>query len=183
MPTTAESPTWIGEALTRFEGPLLRYAARLTGSLDQARDVVQETFLRLCQADRQRVDGHLAEWLYTVCRNRAYDLHRRARHQVPMDDEQLLWHPAPGPGPDELVARRDAMAVAWRLLEKLPPRQQEVVRLRFQGGLSYAEISRVTGASVGHVGLLLHQAIRALRDALQEAPVQSSLRGADHDAH
>jgi RNA polymerase sigma-70 factor (ECF subfamily) len=183
MPTTANSANWIGDALARFEGPLLRYAARLTGSLEQARDVVQETFLRLCQAERQRVDGHLAEWLYTVCRNRAYDLHRQSRRQVPMTEELLLWHPAPGPGPDEQAARRDAMAAAWRLLETLPPRQQEVVRLRFQGGLSYAEISRVTGASVGHVGLLLHQAVAALRKELQAAPTSATLRGDDHDAH
>lgn len=72
--TDAKHPTrlaWIGAILEKHEGPLTRYAARITGDLDRARDAVQETFLRLCSEDPAEVDGHLAQWLYTVCRSRA----------------------------------------------------------------------------------------------------------------
>ena len=53
--------------LDRYERPLLQYAARLTGDTDRARDVVQETFIRLCAADRAGVEDHVAAWLFTVC--------------------------------------------------------------------------------------------------------------------
>ena len=51
---------WIRDAFDRYEGPLVRYAMRLTGNLESARDVVQDTFLRLCRQPRDRVEGHLA---------------------------------------------------------------------------------------------------------------------------
>ena len=52
------------------------------------------------------------------------------------------------------------------LVEKLTPRQQEVLRLRLQAGLSYREIAKVTGLTIGNVGFHLHAAVRNLRDSL-----------------
>lgn len=78
-PTIVDRAKWIARALEQFEGPLLRYATRLTGDADQACDVVQETFMRLLEQDRARLAGSEAAWLYTVCRHRAMDIHRRRR--------------------------------------------------------------------------------------------------------
>ena len=55
---------------------------------------------------------------------------------------------------------------ALSMLDGLPPRQQEVLRLRFQAGLTYKEIQRVTGHSLGNVGYLIHVGIRTLRERL-----------------
>ncbi|HVW37914.1 MAG TPA: sigma factor, partial [Pirellulales bacterium] len=64
-----ETPSdWLRSVVARYEGPLVRYAARITGDAERARDVVQDTFLRLCEQDRAELDGRLAQWLYTVCR-------------------------------------------------------------------------------------------------------------------
>ena len=49
-----EYGAWIREAVDRFEGPLTLYATRLLGDAESARDVVQETFLRLCSGARRR---------------------------------------------------------------------------------------------------------------------------------
>ena len=57
--------------MARFEGPLTLYASRLLRDAESARDIVQETFLEALRADNASIDGHLAEWLFTVCRNRA----------------------------------------------------------------------------------------------------------------
>ena len=65
---------WIRAALDRYERPLVLHARRLTGDLEQARDAVQETFLRLVKERRDAVEPHLAEWLFTVCRNVALDI-------------------------------------------------------------------------------------------------------------
>ncbi len=69
--TTPDRESWVTGAVARFEKPLFVYASRLLRDAEAARDVVQETFLKLCASERESVDDHLAEWLFTVCRNRA----------------------------------------------------------------------------------------------------------------
>ena len=53
-----------------------------------------------------------------------------------------------------------------KLIGTLPPNQQEVLRLKFEHGMSYAEISRITQLSVSNVGYLLHVAIKSLGQKL-----------------
>src|SRR3712207_7642349 len=68
----------VRSAVQRFEQPLMSYARHvLGGDLERARDVVQETFLRLIGQDPAKVAPHLTEWLYTVCRNLAIDVRRK----------------------------------------------------------------------------------------------------------
>src|SRR5262245_61842836 len=76
---------WVLAALDQFERRLLRYAQRLTGNLDEARDVVQFVFLRLCDQSPDEIGDRLAQWLYTVCRNRAMDVLRSRGRNVGWD--------------------------------------------------------------------------------------------------
>ena len=176
----AETPgksDWVRAAVERHGGPLTRYAAQLTGNLDTARDVVQDTFLRLCQADPNRVQGHLAEWLFTVCRNRALDVLRKENRMKPLSEVDLATRPADGLSPAAEAERRETTSEVLRLLAGLPFNQREVVRLKFQNGLSYQEISRVTHLTVTNVGFLIHTAIKTLRHELQaSAPVPNPER-------
>src|SRR5476651_570419 len=80
--TTADT---LAEAFARHHAPLLRYAARLTGDADRAQDVVQDTFVRLMAQPPGAVDGHLAEWLFTVCRHRAVDVLRKEGRMKSLD--------------------------------------------------------------------------------------------------
>jgi len=57
--------------------PLTRYATRLLGDADRARDVVQDTFVKFMAQPVAAVDGHVVEWLFTVCRHRALDVLRK----------------------------------------------------------------------------------------------------------
>ena len=154
-------------ALHRYEGPLLRYALRLTGDLETARDVVQDTFLRLCAADRARIDNHLAPWLYTVCRNRAFDVLRKEKRMSPLTDAAAAACVSPEPAPSAAAEQNEAADTVLAILDTLPANQQEVVRLKFQDGMSYKEISGVTGHSVSNVGFLLHTAIKTIRKRLK----------------
>ncbi|MBH24569.1 MAG: RNA polymerase subunit sigma-24 [Myxococcales bacterium] len=158
-------------ALDRYERPLLRYATRLmSGDAERAREVVQETFLRLWKADRLAVEDHLAEWLYTVCRNRVIDVHRREEKMHPLPPDHAEAQPSPAPSPDRRLEQRQSLSRALSALDQLPDKQQEAIRLKFQGGLSYKEISRVTGHSVSYVGVLIHTGMKTLRQQLAEAP-------------
>src|SRR6266436_1468292 len=118
---------WAGEVVDRFEGPLVRYAARITGDVERARDVVQETFLRLCKQDRAELDGHLAEWLFTVCRNQALDVRRKETPMRGMTSTLAESCESREPEQAAAVERDETQGQVLRLLEKLPPNQQEVV--------------------------------------------------------
>ena len=153
--------------LDAYQGPLVRYAAHLTGDLDLARDVVQDTFLRLWKQKKQRVEGHLAQWLFTVCRNRARDVLRKEKKMNRMTGTGNLEPASTAPGPATLLERRETMSRVLLALECLSPREQEVLRLKFQNGLSYREIAATVGISVSNVGYLIHTAVKKVRAELE----------------
>jgi len=157
---------WVHDALQRFEGSLVRYAQRITGNLETAQDVVQETFLRLCREAPASVDGHLSQWLFTVCRNRALDVQRKERR---MTTSTELDHnnASSTSGPHETAVLGDSSAKVMKLVHGLPENQQEVIRLKFQNELSYREIAEITGLSVSNVGFLLHVGIKRLRELMK----------------
>jgi RNA polymerase sigma-70 factor (ECF subfamily) len=168
--TTDENAAFVRMAVDRYQAPLLRYATRLVGDPDRARDIVQDSFVRLLAQPPAAVDGHLAEWLFTVCRNRAFDVHRKESRMSRFDEGQVERVPASEPRPGSALEREETHAAVLRLLDRLPHNQQEVVRLKFQNGFSYKEISRITSLSVGNVGFLLHTAIHTLRRELSALP-------------
>ncbi len=158
---------WLRSAIERFEGPLTRYAASLTGDVEGARDVVQDTFVRLCGQTPEQLNGCLAAWLFTVCRHRAFNVRRKESRMTALTEMDLETEAAEGPTPAMAAEQKEATGEMLRLVAALPPNQQEVVRLKFQGGLSYEEISQVTKLSVSNVGFLLHTAIKTLRVQMQ----------------
>lgn len=158
---------WLRLAFEQYEAPLLRYAAFLTGNAESARDVVQDTFLRLCAQEPSEVESHLVEWLFTVCRNRTLDVSRKESRLKPLTDLEMDACASDDASPALATERQDAADQALQLLQALPSNQQEVVRLKFQSGLSYKEISGVTGLSVTNVGFLLHTALKNLRRQLR----------------
>jgi RNA polymerase sigma factor (sigma-70 family) len=164
---------FIKRALEQYESPLIRYALRLTGNLDRARDVVQDTFLKLCRQQPDSFDGNLARWLFTVCRNGAFDLQRKERRMTTA--AALTEQPSTlQQSPEATVIARDSADKVFRMLDQLPENQQEVVRLKFQNEMTYQEIADVTGLSVSNVGFLLHTALKRLRELLQSEQVLSA---------
>jgi RNA polymerase sigma-70 factor (ECF subfamily) len=157
---------WVRLALERFETPLVRYAARLTGDLDRARDVVQDTFLKLCTAERDQIDGYLAQWLYRVCRNRALDVMKKEQRMQPLATDQVEARPSPAPTPRRVAEGHETLDNVLQAIDTLPDKQQEVFRLKFQDELSYKEISTVTGFPVTNVRYLIHCALKAMREQL-----------------
>ena len=158
---------WVHLALRQYEGPLLRYAAQITGDLESARDVVQDTFVRLCAEEPDRLRGRLAQWLFTVCRNRALDIKRKEKRMTSIEEIQMEVRESREPSPAAAAEGNDGMGHVLRMLATLPPNQQEVIRLKFQNGLSYQEISRTTQLTVTNVGFLIHTAIKTIRRQLE----------------
>jgi RNA polymerase sigma-70 factor (ECF subfamily) len=158
---------WIHAALRRHEKPLLRVAGAICGPT-LAPDVVQDTFLRLCAQPEEEVRGHLAAWLFTVCRNRAVELTRKQGRAAELPDDIVL----PSAGLQQVTAEREQLLRhALEAMEGLPAQRREVVLLKFSGELSYREIAEVTGLSLSHVGVILHEALKQVRVQLRKKGV------------
>jgi len=154
---------WIREAFQENQAVLVSYARHLLDDLDLARDVVQDAFLRLCREGTDAPRDHVRPWLFTVCRRRVLDLLRKERRRQAWNETDAESWASDEPSPDVAAETKDQAGRALRLLRRLPENQREVLVLKFQNALSYQEISRVTGLSVGNVGFLIHTALRTLR--------------------
>jgi len=161
-----ERSNWVMRALAEHEAPLLRYAASLVGSA-RAPDVVQDTFLRLCAESRDEVEGHLAAWLFRVCRNRAIELARGERRLSPLEDAGM--EPSSDVGPVSALERKQALTRVGTALSTLSEREREILWLKVDGGLRYKEIAEVMKLSVSNVGFILHGAISKLKNELARA--------------
>jgi RNA polymerase sigma-70 factor (ECF subfamily) len=155
------------------EQGLLRYAARILNNSASAEDVVQNVFIKLFRSwpgDGRPAD-RLKPWLYRVTHNEAVDHIRResrlqllhARHSEDVPAECPDGRNCPGSREEE---RR---ALVLEHLRKLDDREQQVLLLRLEEGLSYRDISEVTGRTEGNVGNILHHAVKKLSASLRRA--------------
>jgi RNA polymerase sigma-70 factor (ECF subfamily) len=154
------------------ESALLRYATRMVNDPNAAQDVVQDTFIKLYNGweNGSRPTRQLKSWLYRVTHNNAVDYIRkesrlRVLHEKHGEDVKSL---APRKE-KETVDREESMKLALEHIEKLKDNEREVIVLRLQEGLSYRQISEVTGETEGNVGYLLHHAVKKLSQSLKQA--------------
>lgn len=160
----------IRAALREFERPLVGYAAHLLGGdAERARDIVQEAFFRLCSEPPERVGPHLREWLYTVCRNLVIDVRRKEGRMRTMGETPVDTFASSDTDPFQLIEDQDSFSKVQAAMQHLSANQQEVLRLKFQHGMSYKQISQVTALTVTNIGFLLHTALKSLRDRLGES--------------
>lgn len=154
---------FIEQAVTEHESALIGYARTFVYDRDRARDVVQDTFIRLCKQDVEKVRDNLKSWLFTVCRNRCLDVLRKEKRIEPLDD--LQWKKVAGAevAPDDAAELEDKLEELMRIMDRIPKNQRDVILLKFQQGLSYKEIEEVTGLGQGNIGFLIHAGLKRLR--------------------
>lgn len=175
--SSAPTPQWvtIEQVFAALESPLLAYARRILGDFNAAEDIVQEAFMKL-HAQFQKVLAPQA-WLYRTVHNLAIDHQRRSSKIVLVqpsgDDDSSPVNDVSDsqPLPDEQIARWEGIGLVRLVLETLDERSRELIRLRFNEDLSYKEISARTGLTVGHVGYLLHHALKAMAVELEQTEV------------
>jgi RNA polymerase sigma factor (sigma-70 family) len=171
------APTWdtIEQVFAALESPLLIYARRLLGDFSVSEDIVQEAFMKL----HAQFHTVLAPqpWLYRTVHNLAVDHQRRASRIVLVgdtadeDDSPVNEASDSQPLPDEQIARWEGIGLVRLVLETLDERSRELIRLRFNEDLSYKEMAERTGLTVGHVGYLLHHALKAMAIELEKTEV------------
>jgi RNA polymerase sigma-70 factor (ECF subfamily) len=153
----------------RWERPVFAFLVRMLGSREEAQDVGQETFLRLCrEAGRYEPRGQFRSWLFRIAGNLARSrLRRRKIVRWVTFERPLHDRPAPGPPAGEALEREERRMLLAQALAELPERQRLTVLLRHDEGMSQREIAATLGTSESAVESLLQRALATLRRKLR----------------
>ena len=147
------------ELVRRYQGPLTGYLTGIVHDAERARDLSQETFLRVFRhAAGYRTHSRFTTWLYHIARNVARDELRTRRRRPQLctgADAGLEDAPTRAPDVADAVSRREAVFSA---LAELSQRDQMLIALRDLEGRSYEEIAERTGVPVGTVKSGLNRA-------------------------
>lgn len=156
------------EAFSRYQSELLGTLYYLVGNVEDARDAVQEAFVK-CWRRRETVAEvvNLKAWIFRIALNVGRDLRstgwRKRRKRLPEDENVIGSH---DPSQDAEILRREQLALVRRALLDLRPEEQEVFLLRQNGEMTYEEIARLINIPLGTVKTRMRLAISKLREAL-----------------
>lgn len=151
-------------AFDRHYDGLYRYLYRLTGDVDAAQDVAQETFIRLL--DHEVPEESMESWLFTVATNLVRDRSRtRQRRRELLEAED--YGPEPPTRPDERVERTERVERVREALDRLKPRDRRILLLR-EEGFRYSEIAEMIGVKASSVGTILARALDRFEEAYRE---------------
>jgi RNA polymerase sigma factor (sigma-70 family) len=141
---------------------VLRYLVASVGTHD-ADDAFQETFLSALRAyPRLRPASNLRGWVLTIAHRKALDVHRaRGRRPLPVAEVEDRASPAAQPA---------AAGDHWDRVRALPPRQREVLTLRYAADLSHAEVARALGCSEAAARRAAADGLKTLREELCDVP-------------
>lgn len=156
----------------RYMRRVVSYCTKLTGDRDAAPELAQDTFLQLwLHRERYRPERPFRVFLFTVATNRSRNHNRwwRRRYRSTTTSE-LPDTPVPDPDQlDELLARERRRRV-HEALTAVSPRLREVLLLRFEQGLDYAEIAAIVGRPEATVRTRIFHGLKKLREHIAEAP-------------
>jgi len=134
---------------------------------DLAQDLTASVFERaISRQHTLRRPEAFGAWLFRIARNTVAGHYRQRRFVVPLDHADV--QAAPGDSPPEAVMRREELERLRQAVSTLSEREQEIIRLKFTGGLGNQEIARVLRLRAGHVAVILYRALRKLRARLEE---------------
>jgi len=141
----------------RWRLPVLRFVHRLTGDAALAEDVTHEAFLRLlATTDDVRAPG---SWLFRTALNMVRD---SARRHATHDRATADWPSDPPERPDERLERRETVRAVRVALDRLAPRDREVLLMR-ESGFSYDEIAMACDVQPQSVPTIVMRALRRFR--------------------
>lgn len=146
-------------------------AVRLTGNEEDARDVVQEAYLRAWKSiKRFRGDSQFSTWMYRITANAAHTATQKRRRQRTATLDEVA-EPADTrfeAQPDAVVESAAGLAQLSEAVDELPPKLRSIVILKDVYGLSHEDIAEELGISVTAAKVRLHRGRKKLRDMLYE---------------
>lgn len=167
MPPTSKT-TRFSELLENHEKEIYRYAYRMTGDPDDARDLLQETFLRAFQAfPRLPETANYRAWLYRITHRQALNLFRSRRKRRTAPLEEAVELSDSNGHPEALSETRRLTRALARLIRDLTIRQRSALLLKKYEGLSYAHVAGVLGTTEETARAHVYQAMKKIRNGLK----------------
>jgi len=149
------------ELYTRYRGRIYAYSLRMLGDRDRANDVFQETFTRIynrCR-EKERLMTNVSAYIFTTARNICLNTIRNNKPTAAVEDyHEIVFQPS-----HENV---ELAEMVKRSLDLLPQHHREAFVLREYDGLTYQEISEITGQSLSAVKVHIFRAKEKLRKIL-----------------
>ena len=183
------------QLIRRWEKPIYALAYRTIGREDDARDVVQETFLRAFRGlSGFKGQAKFSSWLYRIALNLCRDWIRRQRRApvvLTLDGVDLVELAGEGEGAeraDDRVVRQDLSRAVARAMRVLPEEQRAAIVLKEYHGLTFQEIADLLGCPLSTVKTRLYQGLTVLRKELARSGIRPAAsagadarRGPGHD--
>jgi RNA polymerase sigma factor (sigma-70 family) len=167
---TARGGALLEAAFAQYQAELLGTLYYLVGNLEDARDALQEAFIKCWrhQAEVAEVEN-LKAWIFRVALNAGRDIRetawRRKRQGLPEDESMLASHDA---GPVEIIEHDERLMRLRGALKQLRHEEQEVFLLRQNGELTYEQIAEMLSVPLGTVKTRMRMALQRLREVLEE---------------
>ena len=166
----------LGVLVARWEQPLFRFVYRMMPRPEDARDICQETFLRILKKSHRFRDGsRFSTWMYQIALNLCRDQARKSKRwgrliaetaSLPERASGPLAPDAAADDPAREAERREKSAAVLRALDEIPAEQREVVVLKEFEGLKFREIAVILGCPESTVKSRMYYGLNGVRSAL-----------------
>lgn len=164
-------PSEFNHIILPMRGQLLRYALKLTGSSDTAEDLVQEAMLRLWDMrSRLSADGSVMALATTIVRNCRLDQLRHDSHSAQMPERMDIAVE------DRRAELRDETRLIRRIVDQLPPLQQQIFRMKEIDGYTADEIMQITGCTADNLRRNLSRARVKIRETYMQIMTKGAKR-------
>lgn len=155
-----------------FREKLYRFALRLLGNEEDAKDIIQDAFVKVWNNKEKMGElQNLEAWCMRVTRNLALDKIKSRKYRVTDDLERAGEVPAAHQSPHQNAEKSDLMRRVHGAIRRLPEKYRTILQLRDIDGLSYQEIGEVLEIELSEVKVNLHRARKQVREQLQNLHV------------
>jgi RNA polymerase sigma-70 factor (ECF subfamily) len=145
----------------QYLNPVYRYVYRRLGNVHEAEDITSQVFVEALEGlidGRYHEDGCFSAWLFTIAAHKLVDFYR-LRQPMQLDDNHITEENLPA-----VVEANEDRRHLTKLLAELEEEKQELLRLRFSAGLSFAEIAALDGRNEASVKMAVYRCIDWLRE-------------------
>ena len=162
------------ELVKRHHSKIYGLAYRMLGNSEDAQDATQETFLEAYKSIKSfRFQSQFGTWLYKVGLNTCNQIIRKAKSRNRMMDAYTEEKAVRGMTetreiPERLAIKAEQRELVQAAIDRLPPKQKEVVTLFYMQHLKYKEIAEILDCSIGTVASRLNKAMQNLKVKLEK---------------
>ncbi len=160
-----------GFLIERYEAKMLRYARKFLFDTEDARDVVQEVFIKAYTNIRSLdTSRRFSPWIYRIAHNEFINaLKKKGRDKsFPFDFDLLFPHPVARETADRQATTNELRAMLDRCLDKLPAKYREALVLYYYEEMEYQEIAEILKIPVSTVGVRLNRGKNKLKQLISQ---------------